>query len=82
VREGSPAQNVGRITAPVLIFHGDRDQNVGIGESRMMVSRLKSAGKKAELVEFHNLDHQLEDSLVRAQMLERMDGFLKVSMGK
>ncbi|MEO7691051.1 MAG: S9 family peptidase [Sphingomonas sp.] len=82
VREGSPAQNAGRITAPVLIFHGDRDQNVGIGESRMMVSRLRSAGKKAELVEFHNLDHQLEDSLVRAQMLERMDGFLKVSMGK
>jgi dipeptidyl aminopeptidase/acylaminoacyl peptidase len=82
VREGSPAQNAGRITAPVLIFHGDRDQNVGIGESRMMVSRLKSAGKKAELVEFHNLDHQLEDSLVRAQMLERMDGFLKASMGK
>lgn len=82
VRAGSPAQNVERITAPVLIFHGDRDQNVGIGESRMMVSRLKSAGKNAELVEFHNLDHQLEDSLVRAQMLERMDGFLKVSMGK
>ncbi|MDB5703526.1 MAG: peptidase [Sphingomonas bacterium] len=82
VREGSPAQNVDRITAPVLMFHGDRDQNVGIGESRMMASRLKSAGKKAELVEFHNLDHYLDDSSVRAGMLDKMDAFLKASMGK
>ena len=29
VAEGSPAQNVERITAPVLLFHGDRDLNVG-----------------------------------------------------
>ena len=81
VREGSPAQNVDRITAPVLMFHGDRDRNVGIGESRMMASRLKSAGKRVELVEFHNLDHQIQDSVVRAEMLDKMDAFLRASMG-
>ncbi|GAA0332476.1 S9 family peptidase [Sphingomonas oligophenolica] len=81
VLEGSPAQNVGRITAPVLLFHGDRDQNVGIGESRMMASRMKGAGKRVELVEYHNLDHQLEDSTVRAEMLDKMDAFLRASMG-
>lgn len=80
VRQGSPAQNVDRITAPVLMFHGDRDQNVGIGESRMMASRLKSAGKQVELVEFHDLDHSLEDSGVRAGMLDKMDAFLRTSM--
>ena len=80
VREGSPAQNVDRISAPVLIFHGDRDQNVGIRESRMMASRLKDAGKQAELVEFHNLDHYLDDSIVRTGMLEKMDSFLRTSM--
>jgi len=81
VREGSPAQNAGRIAAPVLMFHGDRDQNVGIGESRMMASRLKGAGKKAELVEFHDLDHYLDDSEVRAGMLDKMDAFLRSAMG-
>ena len=80
VREGSPAQNVGRIIAPVLIFHGDRDENVGIGESRTMVARLKGAGKRAELVEFQHLDHQLNDGEVRAGMLARMDAFLRLSM--
>jgi dipeptidyl aminopeptidase/acylaminoacyl peptidase len=78
---GSPAQNARRIMAPVLMFHGDRDVNVGIGESRLMASRLKSADKKVELVEFHNLDHQLDDSSARAGMLDKADIFLRTSMG-
>ena len=80
VREGSPAQNVGRITAPVLLFHGDRDRNVSIGESRMMASRLKGAGKPVELVEYHDLDHQLDDSNVRIEMLDKIDGFLRTTL--
>ncbi|MES2045854.1 MAG: S9 family peptidase [Pseudomonadota bacterium] len=80
VRAGSPAQNVDRFVAPVLLFHGDRDQNVGIGESRLMASRLKGAGKTVELIEFHNLDHQLDDSGARAGMLDKMDGFLRTSL--
>ena len=80
VREGSPAQNAGRIAAPVLIFHGDRDRNVGIGQSRMMAARLKGAGKQVELVEYHDLDHQLDDSEVRAGMLDKVDGFLRTAL--
>ena len=80
VRAGSPAQNATRFVAPVLLFHGDIDQNVGIGESRLMASRLKSAGKPVELVEYHHLAHQLDDSAVRAEMLDRMDAFLRTSM--
>ncbi len=78
---GSPAQNARRIIAPVLMFHGDRDINVGIGESRLMASRLKSADKQVELVEFHNLDHHLDDSSARAAMLDKADIFLRTSMG-
>jgi dipeptidyl aminopeptidase/acylaminoacyl peptidase len=36
VRDGSPARHADAFKAPVLMFHGDRDQNVGIGESRLM----------------------------------------------
>ncbi len=80
VRQGSPAQNVARITAPVLLFHGDRDRNVGVGESRMMASRLKGAGKQVTYVEYHDLDHQLDDSDVRTEMLDKIDGFLRTSL--
>lgn len=80
VRTGSPAQNAARFIAPVLLFHGDIDQNVGVGESRLMASRLKAAGKSVELVEYHHLAHQLDDSNVRAEMLDKMDTFLRTSL--
>ena len=81
VKEGSPAQNAQKITAPVLMFHGDQDVNVGVGESRLMLSRLKSAGGKAELVVYPGLDHQLDDAATRAQMLSRADAFLRANLG-
>lgn len=81
VKEGSPAQNAERIKAPVLMFHGDDDSNVRIGESRLMLSRLKAAGRRAELVEFPGLDHQLNDGAARATLLDRTDAFLRAALG-
>jgi dienelactone hydrolase len=81
VKEGSPAQNAERIKAPVLMFHGDMDVNVGVGESRLMQARLKAAGAKPELVIYPGLDHQLDDATTRAQMLSRADAFLRATLG-
>jgi dipeptidyl aminopeptidase/acylaminoacyl peptidase len=80
IREGSPAQNVGKIKVPVLLFHGDMDLNVGINQSRMMQDRLKAAGAQSELIVYDGLDHQLEDSLARADMLRRSDAFLRKAL--
>ncbi|NQE62985.1 S9 family peptidase [Caulobacter sp. RHG1] len=80
VKEGSPAQNAGLIKAPVLMFHGDQDMNVSIAESRLMQSRLKAAGGKSELVVYPGLDHQLDDSQARAQMLDKADAFLREAL--
>lgn len=79
--EASPAQNAGRIKAPVLLFHGDKDLNVAIGQSQLMASKLRGAGRAVELVEYKGLDHQLDDSAVRASMLDRIDQFLRKSLG-
>lgn len=81
VREGSPAQQAQRISAPVLMFHGDLDLNVSVIESRVMASKLRSAGKRVDYVELPKLDHGLEDSRVRADMLRRSDAFLRSAMG-
>jgi dipeptidyl aminopeptidase/acylaminoacyl peptidase len=78
---GSPAQNAARIGAPVLMFHGDLDQNVSIFQSRMMKDRLRDARKSVELVEFPGLTHSLNDSTARESMLLRSDAFLRSSMG-
>jgi dipeptidyl aminopeptidase/acylaminoacyl peptidase len=81
VREGSPLQNVDRMAAPVLLFHGDRDLNVDVNESRRMQERLRSAGKKSDYVEFKGLDHQLRDSNARSEMLAKIRVFLAANLG-
>lgn len=80
IREGSPAQNAERIKAPVLMFHGDLDANVNVDESRLMASKLAAAGKKHELVVYPKLEHSLEDSNVRTEMLKKSDAFLRSAL--
>ncbi len=81
VREGSPALNAAKIKVPVLLFHGELDRNVLIRQSREMNDHLASAGVPHELVTWPDLDHQLEDSAVRAEMLRKSDAFLRKAMG-
>jgi dipeptidyl aminopeptidase/acylaminoacyl peptidase len=81
VREGSPALNAAKIKVPVLLFHGELDRNVPIRQSREMNDHLASAGVTHELVTWPGLDHQLEDSSARAEMLRKSDAFLRHAMG-
>jgi acetyl esterase/lipase len=76
VRAGSPAQHAEKFAAPVMLFHGTLDQNVAVGQSRLMEKRLESAGKPVEYIEFDGLDHSLSDSKARADMLRQIDTFL------
>jgi dienelactone hydrolase len=80
-RAASPAENADKIKVPVLLFHGALDHNVAIGESRRMANSLQSAGVKHELVTWDDLDHQIDDSDARADMLRKSDAFLRQSLG-
>ncbi len=77
VKEGSPAQNAEAFIVPVLMFHGDMDLNVDIGQSRFMDKQLKKAGKSSELVVYPDLEHSLRDGTVRADMLRKSDAYLR-----
>ncbi len=79
--DGSPARNADKFKAPVALFHGDLDLNVGIFQSRFMADQLKNAGKLVDLTVYPKLDHGLEDSAVRADMLAKSDAFLRKSLG-
>lgn len=81
IQQGSPARNAGTIKAPVLIFHGENDRNVGVRQSRVMDERLRAAGGRSALVLFPGLDHRIDDSAARAAMLRRADEFLRAALG-
>jgi dipeptidyl aminopeptidase/acylaminoacyl peptidase len=78
---GSPIEHVEKIKAPVLLFHGEFDRNVSVNQSKHMAERLQSVGSKCELVTWPDLDHQLDDSAARTQMLRKSDEFLRAALG-
>jgi dipeptidyl aminopeptidase/acylaminoacyl peptidase len=80
VREGSPALNAAKIKVPVLLFHAEMDRNVPIRQSKEMADHLAGAGVAHELVTWPDLDHQLDDSAARAEMLRKSDAFLRRAM--
>jgi len=75
-KDGSPAENAAKLKVPVLLFHGTEDINVSYAQSQLMDKALTAAGVKHEFVTFPDLDHQLDDSAVRAEMLRKSDEFL------
>ncbi|WP_326525820.1 alpha/beta hydrolase family protein [Sphingomonas sp.] len=81
LRDGSPARNAGTIKAPVLLFHGTRDTNVGHAQSRLMADRIRDVKGQVDYVEFDALDHYLDDAAARTRMLSQSDAFLRKAMG-
>ena len=81
IAEGSPLRHASDIVAPVLLVHGSLDSNVRIAHSLKMEAALKSAGRDVKLLSFNGLDHQLDDSDARAQMLLSIGEWLEKAIG-
>ena len=77
----SPLRHASAIKVPVLLAHGDLDQNVGVAESDRMAAALKAAGTPVEYLRFKELDHQLEDSGARTQLLTEIGKLLERTIG-
>ncbi|MEO1729697.1 MAG: S9 family peptidase [Pseudomonadota bacterium] len=81
IAAGSPRRHAENFVAPVALFHGDLDLNVDVRHSREMAEALEEAGKQVTYTEFKDLQHDLDDSLVRAEMLEAIDTFFGDAIG-
>ena len=81
IRAGSPLRNAASIKVPVLLVHGDLDSNVGVDHSVRMAGALRSAGKPVEFLSYKGLDHYLDDSNARIEMLTRMGETLDKAIG-
>jgi dipeptidyl aminopeptidase/acylaminoacyl peptidase len=74
---GSPLKQADKIKVPVLLVHGDLDTNVSISHSDKMASVLP----QAEYARFKGLDHYLNDSAARVEMLTKMGALLDRTIG-
>jgi dipeptidyl aminopeptidase/acylaminoacyl peptidase len=82
IKAGSPLQNAAQIKAPVLLVHGDLDNNVRIEHSLKMANALKKAGTPVELLRYKQLEHQLDDSNARTEMLTKIGQLLDRTIGQ
>jgi dipeptidyl aminopeptidase/acylaminoacyl peptidase len=80
VAAGSPRRHAERFAAPVALFHGTRDLNVDVRHSQAMARALKDAGKPVLYREYPDLQHGLDDSRVRSEMLADIGRFLDGAM--
>ena len=79
--EGSPLRHAGKIQAPVLLAHGDMDRNVRFWHSQKMADALQDAGKKVEFLQYKGLNHQLDDSTARTDLLTHIGALLDRTIG-
>lgn len=66
----SPLYMADRISKPVLLLHGDIDNNVPPGESYQMFAALKLLGKEVALVTFKGEQHFIIDYKKRVQWMQ------------
>jgi dipeptidyl aminopeptidase/acylaminoacyl peptidase len=81
VIEGSPLRHAEKIQAPVLLAHGDMDRNVRFWHSQKMADALQDDGKQVEFLQYKGLNHQLDDSTARADLLTHIGALLDRTIG-
>lgn len=75
VRERSSVLQMETLKCPVLILHGDKDENVSVGQALLLRDRLAALKKDFEIRIFPGQDHTLRS--VAEEMNRTMIDFLK-----
>jgi dipeptidyl aminopeptidase/acylaminoacyl peptidase len=73
----SPLNAASRITVPMLIAHGNRDENVPVSQSRKLHEAMVKANKPHEYVEYEGEGHGFEKPANAADFLRRVEDFLR-----
>ncbi len=76
-RQVSPISQVGRIKCPVLILHGEDDEDVPVAHAYKLEEALIEAGKECELRVFQNEGHGLRSPEARQAMEQAALEFIK-----
>jgi dipeptidyl aminopeptidase/acylaminoacyl peptidase len=73
----SPLYSVAKISVPLLIAHGDQDDNVPVSQSKKLHEALSKANKAHEFVVYEGEGHGLQNPEHAAGFLKRVEDFLR-----
>jgi dipeptidyl aminopeptidase/acylaminoacyl peptidase len=66
---------------PVLLIHGDKDDIVPIGQSKIMDKALRAAGKQVQLVEIEDEGHHFTKPASDLKLMQELEKFLTTHIG-
>ncbi|MDQ6783865.1 MAG: prolyl oligopeptidase family serine peptidase, partial [Actinomycetota bacterium] len=81
LRDLSPLRHVARITAPLLVVHGEHDTNVPLPEASQVVAAMRAAGRSVEYLELEGEGHEYRRTSSRLLLVETMTRFLVDHLG-
>ncbi|TKB47476.1 alpha/beta hydrolase family protein [Thalassotalea mangrovi] len=76
----SPINFVDKVTAPILLLHGEHDTVVPRNQSESLYDTLDDAGKRVSFFELEEGDHYLTKLKNRTIALEKIDQFIKQNL--
>ena len=81
LEQGSPQKRAEEIKVPVLLFQGERDINVPADQGKDMAAKLDQAHKSYQYIVYDDVEHDIERSQYRIDMLSRIGEFLDSYIG-
>jgi dipeptidyl aminopeptidase/acylaminoacyl peptidase len=78
---GSPQHRAAEIKVPVLLFHGEKDLNVSVEQSKEMAEKLEGARVPFEYIQYEDVEHSIQRNQFRIDMLARIAEFLAKNIG-
>jgi dipeptidyl aminopeptidase/acylaminoacyl peptidase len=76
LRDLSPLNHVERITAPVLVVHGELDTNVPIGEAHQIVAALRALDRPVDYLQLDGEGHEYRRAASKITLIETITQFL------
>ncbi|CAN5391990.1 alpha/beta fold hydrolase [soil metagenome] len=76
----SPLKDVDKITAPLLVIHGEFDTNVPIGEAYQVVAALKDLERPVDYLELAGEGHEYRRADSRKLLIDTMVSFLRATL--
>jgi dipeptidyl aminopeptidase/acylaminoacyl peptidase len=79
--ENSPVFYLDRVSAPLFLYHGERDTLVDMSEAEQMFRGLARLSRDVTLVRYRDVGHAFHDSDVRRDLFTRILAWLDTRLG-